>query len=104
MMVWPSIIVAAVIASLITVIFFTVRGNINLQKELEYCRTHCDYLERELLTRREECKHLEKQLSFQDGMRVARKTDTLYQQILRRCSNKEQFSVMMNGTKDGDEK
>jgi hypothetical protein len=104
-MVWPSIIVAAVIAALITVIFFTVRSNVQLQKEIEYCRTHCDYLEREILVRREECRNLEKQLSYQDGMRVARKTDALYQQILRRCAdNRERFTVMMNGTKDGDEK
>jgi hypothetical protein len=104
-MLWPSIIVAAVIAALITVIFFTVRSNIQLQKEIEYNRTHCDYLEREILVRREECRNLEKQLSYQDGMRVARKTDALYQQILKRCAdNRERFTVMMNGTKDGDGK
>ena len=108
MLVWPSIIVATVIAILVTVIFFTIKGNVQLQKELGYCRSHCDYLERELLIQREECRNLEKQVSFQDGMRVARKTDALYQQILRRCSsNKERFTVMMKGTEtetDGDRK
>lgn len=103
-MVWPSIAVATVIAILVTVIFFTVKANIRLQQDINMIKTENFGLERNLDTYRDRCLNLEKQLSFQDGMRLARRTDALYTQILKRCAdNKERFTVMMNGAKDGDE-
>ena len=104
MSVWLIALFAAVIAALITALFFTVKSNIHLQKELDIALMEEHRLMQEANRNMLEVKHLEKQLSFQDGMRIARKTDTLYQQILKRCSSKDQFTVMMNGTQEGDSK
>ena len=102
--VWPSIVIAAVIGILITIIFFTVKANIQLQKDIDRVMSDNFRLQRESYDNLREIKYLEKQLSFQDGMRLARRTDALYTQILKRCAdNKERFTVMMNGAKDGDE-
>jgi len=100
--VWLTSLFTAVIAALITALFFTVKGNVNLQKELSKVIADNYRLLQNETRSLQEIKYLEKRLSFQDGMRLARKTDTLYQQILKKCSGKEQFTVMMNGTQEGD--
>ena len=101
---WVVILVTAVIAALITALFFTVKGNINMQKELYKANADIFRLTQNENRNMLEIKSLEKSLSFQEGMRLARKTDTLYQQILKKCSDKERFTVMMNGTQEGDMK
>ena len=102
MNIWLISLLIAVIAILITALFFTVKGNIRLQKELDISLSEEYRLMQESNRNFQEIKCLEKQLSFQEGLRIARKTDTLYQQILKKCSGNEQFTVMMNGTQEGD--
>ena len=103
MSVWLIVVFAAVIAGLITALFFTVKGNMRLQKELEFSQRDVYAAEHELAGYRAELKDLERRLAYQDGLRDGRKTDTLYRQILKKCSGGEQFTVMMNGTKENNE-
>ena len=91
---------AAVIASLITALFFVGKGNIKLQKELSQTEIRCFYLEKELDIAKTENSSLEKTIAFQDGVRVARKTDTLYKQLLKQVSDKERITLMMNGKEE----
>lgn len=100
MNIWLIVLITAVIAGLVTALTFTVKGNLQLQKELRITETRLTVVERELDIKRGACKDLEKKLSFLDGLQLGRKTDTLYRQLLKRCSSGEQFTVMMNGTKE----
>ena len=101
MNVWPWIIVAAVVAGLVTTLLFTIKGNLNLQKELDFARAEFRRSERDLQIANQKLLGVEKQLSFEEGMHVGRRTDALYRQLLKRYTNGERFTVMMSGAKDG---
>lgn len=103
MSIWLVTVFVAVIAALVTALLFTIKGNVKLQKEISMMMVQNHHLEQDTMIQMREIKDLEKQLSFQEGLRLARRTDTLYQQILKRCAGKERFTVMMNGTeKEGE--
>ena len=95
-------VLSAVIAMLVTALGYTIRANVKLQKEVSDAHSDAYYARNETNMLRTEAKELEKRLSFLDGLQAGRKTDTLYQQLLKKYTNSEQFTVMMNGTEEGD--
>ena len=95
-----TIAIVAVISVLVTALFFTIKGNLQLQRELDASRINESVCEKNLLILREECRNLERQVAYEDGLQKGRKTDALYRQILRQYTNGERFTVMMNGAKE----
>lgn len=94
------IIVAAVIAVLVTALFFTIRGNLKMQGELHRSEERSYFAEREVERCHEKIMDLEKMLSYEAGLQDGRKTDTLYRQLLKKQTGGERFTMMMNGIKE----
>ena len=100
MSIWVGMILVAVISILVTALFFTIKGNIQLQKELDVSNINSNVIEKNLLILKEENKELERRIAYETGLQKGRRTDTLYRQILKQYTNGERFTLMMNGTKE----
>ena len=99
--IWYVLLLAIAVAVLTTTLVFTARGNIRLQKDIEHAEIDIANMQRTIDIQAAQIRGLEKELSFREGLQAGRKTDTLYRQLLKKYTDKEQFTVMMNGTKEG---
>lgn len=89
-----------VIACMATVLFFTIKANLKLQKELSDIQVDMFKLNTKLQVTQDECQSLREGRAWRKGMEAGRKTDTLYRQILKKYTGDQQFTVMINGVEE----
>jgi len=99
--VW-AVITTAVVITLAAALFYTIRGNIHFQKELSQLNCSKFKLEQDKMLLESTCRDYERKLIFREGLDAGRKTDTLYQQILKKHTNGEQYTFMINGIDEED--
>lgn len=98
-MIW-AIILTFVITVLGMTVIFLKEGNVKQATENRRLLQENDGLKRQVSDYYNQDQHRRERSAYDRGLYDGRQTDTLYRSVLKRYSNGEQVTIMMNGERE----